>query len=73
MTGVTAVLTEWQYMELVAYEDGTPTWCEKRPNTNLIRRNMLALAPRCGPGFYCITEFGLAALAAFREKNAVAV
>jgi hypothetical protein len=66
-----ADLTEYQYEELRTYEHGLPSWHPHRPNSNLIRRNLLALAPSCGQGFYRITEYGQALLVAFREKHGI--
>lgn len=63
-----AALTERQYEELRSYEHGNPSWRPHRPNDNLIRRNLLTLAPASGQGFYRITEYGLAMLVEFRER-----
>jgi hypothetical protein len=64
VSGPTLELTPWQRAELLAYADGSPRRAEARPSANLIRRNMLELAPASGQGFYRITQFGLAALRA---------
>lgn len=63
----TIPLTEHQFEELRTYEDGNPSWRPRRPNANLIRRNLLTLAPRA-EGFYQITAYGRDALRSFREK-----
>lgn len=74
MTGVTLTLTEHQYMELRSYDHGNPSWRGGGyPSKNLIRRDMLRLAPSTGKGFYEITVRGRAALEAFREKHGVKV
>jgi hypothetical protein len=56
-------LTKQQYEELLLYADNRPHKFH-RPNTNLIRRNLLAhyRVPN-DTGFYQITEFGRAVLA----------
>lgn len=56
-------LTPHQFKELCLYADGEPRRGASRPNKNLIRRNLLTLAPASGRGYYRITEYGLAALA----------
>lgn len=62
-------LTESQYMELVRYEHGHPMARSGRPNSNLIRRNLLMHADGRGTGFYIITPHGRTQLAAFRVKH----
>lgn len=56
-------LTDAQYQELRLYIDGNPRREAQRPNRNLIRRNLITLAPTHGHGHYRITEFGKLALA----------
>jgi hypothetical protein len=55
---VTTLLTRDQYHELRRYANGEPRRESQRPNRNLIRRNLLTLAPASGTGFYRITEAG---------------
>lgn len=55
-------LTADQERELRLYADGDPL-AGVRPNTNLIRRNLLMLVPPHGASAYVITEVGRAALA----------
>lgn len=56
-------LTRDQVDELRLYADDAPHNFGQRPNRNLIRRNLLTLAPTHGKGSYRITEAGRAALA----------
>lgn len=56
-------LTPDQEKELRRYAHGKPRKPAPRPSRNLIRRNLLTLAPTAGRGWYRITEFGRAALA----------
>jgi hypothetical protein len=62
MTGFTKQLTRWQREELLRYRDGEPHRFRERPNTNLIRRDLLRLTPEAGKGFYRITQAGRDAL-----------
>lgn len=72
MSRPTLELTRYQLAELRRYADGEPHRFEARPNTNLIRRNMLARASVAGYGFYRLTPYGRAALdAAAPEPEAV--
>lgn len=59
----TDVLTVGQAHELREYEDGEPRRPPNRPSNNLIRRNLLTLAPSAGKGCYRITEYGQTLLA----------
>lgn len=68
MTARAIPLTEHQFEELRTYESGHPSWRPHRPSANLIRRDLLGLAPRA-EGFYQITEYGRAALQSFRAKH----
>lgn len=56
-------LTEAQERELRRYAAGKPRRPVPRPNTNLVRRNLLTTAPPYGKGWYQITDYGRAALA----------
>jgi hypothetical protein len=62
MTGHTLQLTTWQRGELRVYRDGEPHRLADRPSRNLIRRDLLRLAPEAGPGYYRITPAGKRAL-----------
>lgn len=62
-------LTPDQVIELRRYAHGRPRHPSTRPNRNLIRRNMLTLAPARGHGWYRITEYGQEALA---ERGSIA-
>jgi hypothetical protein len=56
-------LTRQQYEELLRYGDNRPHNFGERPNSNLIRRNLLTHTPgAASKGFYQITEFGRAVL-----------
>lgn len=56
-------LTDEQEAELRRYADNEPHRFEGRPNSNLIRRNLLIGSRVSGVGYYRITEAGRAALA----------
>lgn len=64
MTGPALTLTPWQRDELAWYGDGQPHRAPERPNSNLVRRDLLRRATEAGPGCYRITAAGLAALEA---------
>lgn len=65
-------ITHTQYEELVGYEDGMPKWrLGGPPSKSLTRNGYLAIRPGAydrQSSFFRITESGLAALSAYRER-----
>lgn len=70
------VLTHGQYDELRGYEDGRPRWrFGGPPSRSLTRNGYLGIVPGSGhdraSSMFCITESGLAALVAYRERYGI--
>lgn len=63
MTGTTLALAPWLRRELLLYADGAAKRLDGRPSSNLVRRDLLRLAPEMGVGYYRITAHGRRALA----------
>jgi hypothetical protein len=70
------ILTHHQYEELQRYEHGRPSWMFYAPSTSLTRRGFLSRVPNSGEtraaSAFRITDAGLSALTAYRERYGVA-
>jgi hypothetical protein len=67
-------LTPGQFIELSIFENGSEKNLGRRPNSNLIRRNLIQhVGYLQGPGWYMITPLGKAALEQHRKLDGVRV
>jgi hypothetical protein len=67
-------LTPGQFIELAIFENGSEKNLGRRPNSNLIRRNLIQhVGYLQGPGWYMITPLGKAALEQHRKLDGVRV
>ena len=70
-------ITHLQYEELRTYEHGNPSYRFRAPSSGLTRKGLLSRVPNSGEtrasSAFQITEAGIVALSAYRERYKVPV